>query len=189
VIRIVTDHQQSLDLYEWIESLRYAGLVVIHRNDNDGMCFDVLPPHGVVSAQWAQANAERMQTFGINAVAAPEWADHRLIMGCPQCKSTDVVASKSGLSCSKCGHVELDPVDESKKDPADKRIGMAVTGGMAAIVATVKTLCAAHQHNEDSHWPICAAVADQYDLWAQNDQTFPMWLSYIVSGHLRNNDL
>ena len=54
-----------------IESLRYAGLVEVHRADNDGVCFDLICPHGLDDKVWAKANAERMQSFGYNAVVAP----------------------------------------------------------------------------------------------------------------------
>jgi hypothetical protein len=54
-----------------LESLRYAGHVVIHRDDEQGMCFDIRPPHGLESGQWAKMNAQRMQSFGFNAVKAP----------------------------------------------------------------------------------------------------------------------
>lgn len=60
----------------FIESLRYAGLIQQHATDPRGLthhCFDLLPPAGVDDTQgWAERNAERMQTFGFNAVAAPE---------------------------------------------------------------------------------------------------------------------
>ncbi len=60
----------------FLECLRRCGYVVIHRDDENGMCFDLLCPY--ISGQirdtkvWAEQNAERMQTFGFNAVVAPE---------------------------------------------------------------------------------------------------------------------
>lgn len=62
----MTDSVSSL-----LESLRYAQLVTIHRDDEDGVCFDLHCPHGLNDKVWAGANAARMQSFGYNAVAAP----------------------------------------------------------------------------------------------------------------------
>lgn len=62
-----------------LEQLRYAGLITWHIRDaegNDGVVkdvFDIHAPAKVDSKIWAEMNAERMQTFGINAVCAPEW--------------------------------------------------------------------------------------------------------------------
>lgn len=59
---------------EWIESLRYAGLLVNHPVDQRGItreCFDIRPPHGANSKAWAEMNAKRMKSFSINAAAAP----------------------------------------------------------------------------------------------------------------------
>ena len=58
----------------FIESLRYAGLIVIHDVDPYGLtetCFDIKAPHGVNTKAWAEMNAERMRSFGFNAVCAP----------------------------------------------------------------------------------------------------------------------
>ena len=76
-VRIVTDsensHDQSLTGNPMIECLRRMGHVRIHRDDQTGMCFDILAPAGIVDTQeWAKGNADRMRTFLINAVAAPE---------------------------------------------------------------------------------------------------------------------
>jgi hypothetical protein len=57
-----------------LECLRYAHLVHMHRDDDEGVCFDLLPPDSISdTSQWAQMNAERMSTFGWNAVRAPAW--------------------------------------------------------------------------------------------------------------------
>lgn len=60
------------NLKEFIEQLRYAGLILIHRDNWQGMCFDLLPPPGVDTEMWAKLNAERMSSFGYNAVKAPD---------------------------------------------------------------------------------------------------------------------
>lgn len=80
VVRVVTDaeniHDQLLTGGPLLECLRYAGSVIRHRGDAKGMCFDIVPPRHIPATEtmgWAQRNAERMQTFMINAVAAPMW--------------------------------------------------------------------------------------------------------------------
>jgi len=35
----------------------------------------------------------------------------------------------------------------------------------------------------DDHCDICHELADKFDLW--DDGQFPLWLSYLVSGYLR----
>lgn len=58
----------------FLESLRYAGLVTLHNVEGGGLtvrCFDIHCPHGLDSQMWAQMNAERMKSFGFNAVDAP----------------------------------------------------------------------------------------------------------------------
>jgi hypothetical protein len=77
VVRVVVF--DSEDAYghvsTFIENLRYAGLVKVH-STHDGeplrTVFDILPPHGVEDVAWAQMNADRMTSFGYNAVSAPE---------------------------------------------------------------------------------------------------------------------
>lgn len=68
----------------WFEQFRYAGLITWHHRDElkstpEGKnywhnLFDVYAPKGVDSRKWAEMNAQRMASFGINAVAAPQWA-------------------------------------------------------------------------------------------------------------------
>jgi hypothetical protein len=55
-----------------LEGLRHAKLVTVHRNDDDGVCFDLLPPKETDSSTWAKENAAHMQSLGYNAVKAPE---------------------------------------------------------------------------------------------------------------------
>lgn len=86
VVRVVMGHtsvpavQKMRDegLLLLLQCLRYAGTVAIHRDDEDGMCWDLLPPrhinhHG--NQTWAKMTASRMKSFGLNAVAAPEWKE------------------------------------------------------------------------------------------------------------------
>jgi hypothetical protein len=55
----------------FLECLRYAGLVRVHEGDGR-QCFDLRAPAGVSNTkQWAESNAQRMATFGFNAVCAP----------------------------------------------------------------------------------------------------------------------
>lgn len=82
VVRIVqTETPNGIDVNEgghiseaFLESLRYAGLIERHEVDPHGLttqCFDLHAPHGVDDKGWATTNAERMRTFGFNAVVAP----------------------------------------------------------------------------------------------------------------------
>jgi hypothetical protein len=84
VIRVVTVERQhegepaQCGITGFIEALRHAGLVKFHgTNEGGGLTFDLLPPEPHVTLAttkaWAESNATRMQTFGFNAVAAPEW--------------------------------------------------------------------------------------------------------------------
>jgi len=57
----------------FLECLRYAGIVKIHTSDT-GQVFDIRCPDVVkMSKNWANANADRMKSFGYNAVAAPAY--------------------------------------------------------------------------------------------------------------------
>ncbi len=75
VVRVVLqngiDQDEALMTSIWIECLRYAGLLRVHRDNNEGVCLDLLPPHGVNQGVWAEQNSQRMQSFSINAVKAP----------------------------------------------------------------------------------------------------------------------
>lgn len=74
VVRVVLPDGMNRDtpeLRQLIECLRYAGVVTVHRDNNEGMCFDIHCPHGLMDRPWAEMNAERMRSFTYNAVAAP----------------------------------------------------------------------------------------------------------------------
>jgi hypothetical protein len=74
VVRVVLfDKERKRQDMGMVECLRYAGLLVVHRDDDEGVCFDILPPNNAQSERWAKMNAERMASFGYNAVAAPAW--------------------------------------------------------------------------------------------------------------------
>lgn len=76
VVRVVqTEDKEGGEIsYAFIESLRYAGIVKVHETDPHGLtilCFDLICPHNGSSKTWAEMNAERMRSFGFNAVVAP----------------------------------------------------------------------------------------------------------------------
>jgi hypothetical protein len=74
VVRVVLPdgmNELTPELIMFLEQLRYAGLVEVHRNDADGVCFDLLCPHGLNDEVWARQNAEHMQSYTYNAVVAP----------------------------------------------------------------------------------------------------------------------
>jgi hypothetical protein len=78
VIRVVITEgdlsdQEFSGLSKIIESLRYAGLLVTHENEGlTILCFDIKSPiHVRNTKQWSKQNAERMRSFGYNAVSAP----------------------------------------------------------------------------------------------------------------------
>lgn len=78
VVRIVVPVDDTLaggSFRKWLEQMRYAGIVHLIRRDDEGYCFDFYPPrnvNGVDSKEWADRQASRMISFGINAVPAPE---------------------------------------------------------------------------------------------------------------------
>jgi len=58
----------------FLECLRYAGVISLHRDDEEGQCFDIQPPRHLNASGskiWSEQNAARMETFGYNAVSAP----------------------------------------------------------------------------------------------------------------------
>lgn len=74
VVRVVLPdgiNEISSDVRRLLEQFRYAGLITVHRDNDEGICFDLHCPHGLVSENWAKQNAERMRSFQYNAVSAP----------------------------------------------------------------------------------------------------------------------
>ena len=72
----------------WLENLRYAGIINYHIRGEQTpdpteagsflykSLFDLYAPSHIGKAQskvWAEQNAARMRSFGINAQAAPKW--------------------------------------------------------------------------------------------------------------------
>ena len=60
----------------WVEALRYMGYLR-RVKEYDGKdpyeVFEIRAPRGMDSKVWANHNADRMKTMGIDAAAAPEW--------------------------------------------------------------------------------------------------------------------
>lgn len=61
----------------WIEQMRYLGYLNVLKEwdgtDAGTEVLEFLPFAGVDSKSWADMNAERMRSFGINAASAPKW--------------------------------------------------------------------------------------------------------------------
>lgn len=68
----VFEQERTPALMTLVQYLTERRLAVLHRNDGDGACFDLLPR---TTRQEAIARAEAMAGEGINAVAAPEWKE------------------------------------------------------------------------------------------------------------------
>jgi hypothetical protein len=75
VVRVVLFEEADASVGRLIECFRYAGFVARPRRDLQGvgtLTFDMIcPVHTKDTKAWADANAERMQTLGFNAVSAP----------------------------------------------------------------------------------------------------------------------
>ena len=79
VVRVVLPdgmNKATPEVRSLLEQLRYAQLIRLHRCDENGVCFDLICPHGLNNEVWCRHNAERMQSFTYNAVVAPAyWSD------------------------------------------------------------------------------------------------------------------
>lgn len=77
VVRIIWDREATINAHfngPWLECLRYAGIATVHKDEEDKQVFDLHAPKGIAdTALWAEVNANRMSSFGINAVKAPAW--------------------------------------------------------------------------------------------------------------------
>lgn len=73
VVRVVETRSTSQVLIDLLENLRYAGMVVLHPSGVAGeqLVFDIILP-GTHEKGPCEALAARMETFGFNAVAAPD---------------------------------------------------------------------------------------------------------------------
>ena len=78
--------------------LHRAGSLTVHRDDTDGMCFDVLPPANVDTKVWADHTAKDFTNYGFNAVRAPECPDNledRQKLQHPQASGTRIDADEA----------------------------------------------------------------------------------------------
>jgi hypothetical protein len=83
VVRVIVENKETSrlglrrtsDVEMLIEQLRYAGVLSIVKHDTDAgnMVIEIYPPREVNADIWAEMNAGRMKSFGINAVKAPKW--------------------------------------------------------------------------------------------------------------------
>jgi hypothetical protein len=74
VVRILMpDGIHILDpvLRTFLNLLDRTSVIAMHRDDRDGMCFDLMPPAGVDSASWATLTTGAFCDYGFNAVRAP----------------------------------------------------------------------------------------------------------------------
>lgn len=67
---------ESAILNTLLECFRYAGLVKLGPDNGNSMSFDIRCPQGLNSKIWAEQNAARIKSFGLNAVAAPAQLPH-----------------------------------------------------------------------------------------------------------------
>jgi hypothetical protein len=74
VIRIVLDSEESERLSVLVNALAALGTAFLHREDADGMCFDLIPPTQDQGAIRASCLIIR-ETMHFNAVVAPAWKD------------------------------------------------------------------------------------------------------------------
>lgn len=76
VVRVVLDTEldkRGMPSDALLECFRYAGVLVVHKNA-ERVVFDIPAPAGISDTKlWADMNSERMQSFGFNAAAAPQW--------------------------------------------------------------------------------------------------------------------
>ncbi len=78
VVRIVMPdgiHELPPLLRELLQLLHRCGPVTLHRDDAEGVCFDVLPPPNVDTKFWADHTAADFSHYGFNAVRAPACPD------------------------------------------------------------------------------------------------------------------
>ena len=80
VVRIITqgvgDFDQQVEHGPFLDVLRRAGLVQVHRASDAGTCFDLLPPASVQghgNKAWATRTAATLEALHVNAVCAPEF--------------------------------------------------------------------------------------------------------------------
>jgi hypothetical protein len=65
-------HDLSAQTRTMLVLMGQSGNIQVHRDDVDGMCFDLLPPAGVTDTkQWADQTANDFESYHFNAVRAP----------------------------------------------------------------------------------------------------------------------
>jgi hypothetical protein len=57
----------------WLEQMRHLGVCRILGENDDRAVLEFPAPAGTMTQTWANMEADRMQSFGLNAVAAPTW--------------------------------------------------------------------------------------------------------------------
>lgn len=75
VVRVVVPNSTRVRFGGFLEALAFSGLVEIHRDNDLGVCFDILAPRHELSARWSERLASRLESSGFNAVKAPRWRD------------------------------------------------------------------------------------------------------------------
>ena len=78
VVRLVLPdgvHELTALVRTLLTVLHRSGSLTVHRDDVEGMCFDVLPPPNVDTKVWADHTANDFTHYGFNAVRAPECPD------------------------------------------------------------------------------------------------------------------
>lgn len=78
VVRVALDkgvHRRVMNLNadELFLILQHIGVIKVHRDDEMNYVFDVTPPRHVNALEtWAEMSAKEFESYGHNAVAAPE---------------------------------------------------------------------------------------------------------------------
>ncbi len=76
VVRVVLARWVGGDpVSDFITALSKVRLFTLHRDDDDGICFDILPPQSGDSQKWSKKVAASLIADGFNAVSAPRWPD------------------------------------------------------------------------------------------------------------------
>lgn len=75
--KIVRNYGQNELPSMWLEQLRYMGFAKELADYEDRNVLEFYAPRGADSRIWADQNAARMRSFGIDAAAAPKWDNDR----------------------------------------------------------------------------------------------------------------
>jgi hypothetical protein len=79
-VRVINPHEETMPPSRlsglWVEQLRYMDLVKVLGDFDTHQVLEFKCPYPTVatSKTWAEQQAERMKSFGINAAAAPQWS-------------------------------------------------------------------------------------------------------------------